>query len=59
LRACCGFSVASEPQEDRAALLKKEAVKNGYGLYTRDDKFYEFDTEGSEKALAAIKASKN
>jgi len=43
---------------DRDALLKKEAVKSGYGLYTRDDKFYEFDIQGSEKALAAVKASK-
>ena len=52
-----GGMVVAEAHE-REALLKPAAIRGGYGIYTRDDKFYEFDAAGNAKALAAIRGSK-
>jgi hypothetical protein len=52
-----GGMVVAEAHE-RECLLKAECEKSGYGIFTRDQKFLAFDREGSQKALAAIRASK-
>jgi hypothetical protein len=42
----------------KQCLVMPECVKNGYGIYTRDNKFYNFDEAGNRKALALVRASK-
>jgi hypothetical protein len=49
--------MVSAEAHTKDCLLMAECQKSGYGLYTRDNKFYTFDAEGSRKALALIKAS--
>jgi len=42
----------------RECALMPACQKSGYGVFTYDQKFLEFDAAGNRKALAAIKASK-
>src|SRR5437879_8617658 len=42
----------------RECALMPSCQKNGYGVFTYDNKFLTFDDAGSKKALAAIKAAK-
>jgi hypothetical protein len=42
----------------KQCLLMPECEKNGFGLYTRDNKFYTFDEAGNRKALALVRASR-
>jgi hypothetical protein len=42
----------------RQCALMPSCQKSGFGVFTYDNKFLSFDTAGSQKALAAIKASK-
>jgi hypothetical protein len=42
----------------KQCLTMPECVRNGYGIYTRDNKFYNFDEAGNRKALALVRASK-
>lgn len=37
--------------------LKPACQRSGYGVLTEDEKFLKFDSEGSRKAIEAIKAS--
>jgi hypothetical protein len=49
--------MVSAEAHTKECLLMPECQKSGYGLYTRDNKFYALDAEGSRRALALIKAS--
>jgi hypothetical protein len=42
----------------RQCALMPSCQKSGYGVFTYDNKFLTFDAAGSQKALAALKASK-
>ena len=42
----------------RQCALMPSCQKSGYGVFTYDNKFLSFDAAGSQKAVAAIKASK-
>jgi len=42
----------------RQCALMPACQKSGYGVFTYDNKFLSFDAAGSQKALAALKASK-
>jgi hypothetical protein len=42
----------------RQCLTMPECIRNGYGIYTRDNKFYNFDEAGNRRALALVRASK-
>ncbi|HEX3992657.1 MAG TPA: hypothetical protein VHX39_15925 [Acetobacteraceae bacterium] len=42
----------------RECALKPACQKSGYGVYTYDQKFLQFDAAGNRKAVEAIKASK-
>ena len=42
----------------RQCALMPSCQKSGYGVFIYDNKFLSFDAEGSQKALAALKASK-
>ena len=42
----------------RQCALMPSCQKNGYGVFTYDNKFLSFDAAGSQKALAALKGSK-
>src|SRR5260221_13647202 len=42
----------------RQCALMPSCQKSGHGVFTDDNKFLSFDVAGSQKALAALKASK-
>ena len=42
----------------RLCALMPSCQRSGYGVFTYENKFLSFDAAGSQKALAAIKASK-
>lgn len=42
----------------RQCALMPACQKSGYGVFTYDNKFLSFDAAGSQKALAALKATK-
>ena len=42
----------------RQCALMSSCQKSGYGVFTYDNRFLSFDAAGSQKALAALKASK-
>jgi len=43
---------------DRACATSAGCEKSGYGVYTSDNKWLNFDADGNKKAIAALKASK-
>lgn len=43
---------------DRDCAMAPACEKSGYGVYTSDNKWLDFDTAGNQKAVAALKASK-
>jgi hypothetical protein len=46
------------PTHDVKCALEPPCQKSGYGVFTTDNKFLTFDAAGNEKALAALKATK-
>ena len=42
----------------KECLLKPQCEKSGFGIYTRDNKFYTFDKAGNRKAVALLRASR-
>ena len=52
-----GGMIVAEAHTRECALMPA-CQKSGYGIFTTDNKFLEFDEAGSRKALEAIKASK-
>jgi hypothetical protein len=46
------------PTHDVKCALEPPCQKSGYGVFTSDNKFLTFDAAGNEKALAALKATK-
>ena len=42
----------------RECLRSPECEKSGYGVYTREGKFFPFDAAGNRKAIEALKLSK-
>ena len=43
---------------DRACATAPACQKSGYGVYTSDNKWLDFDAAGNKQAIAALKASK-
>jgi len=53
----CVSKVKADPDK-HTMQCALQCAKGGYGLLTTDGTYLKFDKEGSEKALAALKASK-
>jgi hypothetical protein len=45
-------------EHDRECATAAACEKSGYGVFTADNKWLNFDAAGNEKAIAALKASK-
>jgi hypothetical protein len=59
----CSMKAAKEGQKGaamhtRQCAMMPDCEKNGYGVFTADNKYLMFDTAGNEQALTALKASK-
>lgn len=52
-----GGMIVAEAHTRQCALMPA-CQRSGYGVFTYDNKFLKFDSAGSRKALAALKASK-
>ena len=56
-KGICGGQKAAAAHATKCAMMPP-CEKSGYGVFTADNKFLTFDSDGNEKAIAALKATK-
>jgi hypothetical protein len=56
-QSCATKAKVAENPDGHTRDCALQCSKNGYGVFTADGKYLKFDAAGSEKALAALRAS--
>ena len=54
---CASGGQKAAAEHDRDCALANACQRSGYGIYTADNKWLNFDADGNKQALAALKAS--
>ena len=57
-KATSGGGQKAAAAHDRECAMAPACEKTGYGVYTSEGKWLDFDAAGNQKAIAALKASK-